>query len=71
MKNKIVAIQGDNFKKLNYNNDTTVFLALEAQKQGSKIFFGVSQNLEDNLFSIKILSSYGVENSALFFFSSS
>ena len=39
MKNKIVAIQGDNLKKLNYNNDTTIFLALEAQNQGSKIFY--------------------------------
>ena len=39
MKNKILAIQGDNLKKLNYKNDTTIFLALEAQKKGSKIFY--------------------------------
>ena len=45
MKNKVVAIQGDNFKKLNYNNDTTVFLALEAQKQGSKIFYYEPKNI--------------------------
>ena len=41
MKNKIVAIQGDNLKKLNYNNDTTIFLALEAQNQGSKIWWKI------------------------------
>ena len=45
MKNKIVAIQGDNLKKLNYKNDTTIFLALEAQKQGSKIFYYEPKNL--------------------------
>ena len=45
MKNKIVAIQGDNLKKLNYTNDTTIFLALEAQKQGSKIFYYEPKNI--------------------------
>ena len=45
MKNKIVAIQGDNLKKLNYNNDTTIFLAYEAQKQGSKIFYYEPKNI--------------------------
>ena len=45
MKNKIVAIQGDNLKKINYKNDTTVFLALEAQNQGSKIFYYEPKNL--------------------------
>ncbi len=45
MKNKIVAIQGDNLKKLNYKNDTTIFLAHEAQKQGSKIFYYEPKNI--------------------------
>ena len=45
MKNKILAIQGDNLKKLNYKNDTTIFLAQEAQKQGSKIFYFEPQNI--------------------------
>ena len=45
MNNKIVAIQGDNLKKLNYINDTTIFLAFEAQKQGSKIFYYEPKNI--------------------------
>ena len=45
MKNKILAIQGDNLKKLNYKNDTTIFLALEAQKKGSKIFYYEPKNI--------------------------
>ena len=45
MKNKIVAIQGDNLKKLSYKNDTTIFLAIEAQKQGSKIFYYETKNI--------------------------
>ena len=45
MKNKIVAIQGDNLKKLNYKNDTTIFLAHEAQNQGSKIFYYEPKNI--------------------------
>ena len=45
MKNKIVAIQGDNLKKINYKNDTTIFLALEAQKLGSKIFYFEPKNI--------------------------
>ena len=45
MKNKIVAIQGDNLNKLNYKNDTTIFLAHEAQKQGSKIFYFEPKNI--------------------------
>ena len=45
MKNKIVAIQGDNLKKLNYNNDTTIFLAAEAQNRKFKIFYYEPQNI--------------------------
>ena len=45
MKNKILAIQGDNLKKLNYKNDTTIFLAIEAQRLGSKIFYYEPKNI--------------------------
>ena len=45
MKNKIVAIQGDNLKKLIYKNDSTIFLAHEAQKQGFKIFYFEPKNI--------------------------
>ena len=45
MKNKILAIQGDNLKTLNYENDTTIFLAYEAQKQGAKIFYYEPKNI--------------------------
>ena len=43
-KNKILAIQGDNLKKLNYKNDTTI-LAIEAQRLGSKIFYYEPKNI--------------------------
>jgi len=33
MTNKIVAIQGDNLKKINIKTDTTIFLAHEAQNK--------------------------------------
>ena len=33
---KIVAIQGDNLKKINIKTDTTIFLANEAQNKGYK-----------------------------------
>ncbi len=45
MKNKILAIQGDNLKLLKYENDTTIFLAYEAQKQGAKIFYYEPKNI--------------------------
>jgi len=32
--NKIVAIQGDDIKKINTKTDTTFLLALEAQRRG-------------------------------------
>ena len=37
MKNEIVAIQGNNLKQLNPKTDTSIFLALEAQKRKYKI----------------------------------
>ena len=37
--NKIIAIQGDDIKKINTKTDTTLLLALEAQKRGYKIYY--------------------------------
>ena len=50
MKNKIVAVQGNNLNQLNPKTDTTIFLALEAQKKKFKIFYYEPQNIfiEDN-----------------------
>ena len=39
MKNKIVAIQADSIYKIDKNTDTTLLLALEAQKRKYKIFW--------------------------------
>jgi len=39
MTNKIVAIQGNHPSKLNPKSDTTIFLAIEAQKRECKIFY--------------------------------
>ena len=38
MKNKIVAVQGNSLNQLNPKTDTTIFLALEAQKKNLKYF---------------------------------
>ena len=43
--NKIVVIQGDNIKKINPKTDTTLLLALEAQKRGYTIYYYETQNL--------------------------
>ncbi len=47
MKNykKIVAIQGDAIKKINSKTDTTLQLALEAQKRNYKIYYYETKNL--------------------------
>ena len=39
MTNNIVAIQGDNLKKINLKSDTSIFLAYEAQNKNYKIFY--------------------------------
>ena len=39
MKKKILAIQGSSLKKVNVKTDTTLFLALEAQKRGYQIYY--------------------------------
>ena len=43
--NKIVAIQGDDIKKINTKTDTTLLLALEAQKRDYKIYYYETKNL--------------------------
>ena len=39
MQKKILAIQGSSLKKVNIETDTTLFLALEAQKRGYQIYY--------------------------------
>ncbi len=43
--NKIIAIQGDPIHKINVKTDTTLLLALEAQKRGYKIYYYETKNL--------------------------
>jgi glutathione synthase len=43
--NKIVAIQGDNIQTINSKTDTTLLLALEAQKRGYKIYYYETKHL--------------------------
>ena len=45
MKSKTIAIQGDSLNKLNPKTDTTIFLAVEAQKKSYKIFYYEPINL--------------------------
>ncbi len=45
MINKIVAIQGDHFSKINPDTDTTIFLANEIQSKNYKIFYYEPENL--------------------------
>ena len=39
MTNNIVAVQGDDLKKINLKSDTSIFLAYEAQNKNYKIFY--------------------------------
>ena len=45
MKKKILAIQGSSLKKVNIETDTTIFLAMEAQKKGYQIYYFEPKNL--------------------------
>ena len=45
MPKKILAIQGSSLKRVNIETDTTLFLALEAQKRGYQIYYYEPQNL--------------------------
>ena len=42
---KIVAIQGDSIQKINTKTDTTLLLALEAQRRGYTIYYYETKNL--------------------------
>jgi len=44
-KNKIVAIQGDKLKTINKDTDTSLLLALEAQRRGYKIYYYETEKL--------------------------
>ncbi len=54
--NKIVAIQGDALQTINVKTDTTLLLALEAQKRGYKIYYYETKNLTFSNNSIYALS---------------
>ena len=54
--NKIIAIQGDDIKKINAKTDTTLLLALEAQKRGYKIYYYQTKNLTFSKKSVYALS---------------
>ena len=43
--NKIIAIQGDPIGKINRKTDTTLLLALEAQRRNYKIYYYETKNL--------------------------
>jgi len=45
MPKKILAIQGSSLKRINIETDTTLFLALEAQKKGYQIYYYEPHNL--------------------------
>ena len=44
-KNKIVAIQGDPINTLNQKTDTTLLLALEAQRRGYRMYYYETKSL--------------------------
>ena len=48
MKKKILAIQGSEINRINYNTDTSLFLALEAQKRKFDIYYYEPKNLSFN-----------------------
>ena len=43
--NKIIAIQGDPIQSINTKTDTTLLLALEAQRRNYKIYYYETKNL--------------------------
>ena len=45
MQKKILAIQGSSLKRINVETDTTLFLALEAQKRGYQVYYYEPHNL--------------------------
>jgi glutathione synthase len=53
---KIIAIQGDAIQTINSKTDTTLLLALEAQKRGYKIYYYETKNLTFNNNAVYALS---------------
>ena len=45
MRKKILVIQGSSLKKVNIKTDTTLFLALEAQKRNFQVYYYEPKNL--------------------------
>ena len=60
--NKIIAIQGDTLDLINIKTDTTLLLALEAQKRGYKIYYYETKNLTFSNSKLQALSKEIVFN---------
>jgi len=69
---KIIAIQGDPLNSLNRRTDTTLLLALEAQKRGYKIYYYETKNLTfsngTNISSIILSILFSVASNNIFSF---
>ena len=65
---KIIAIQGDAIQTINRETDTTILLALEAQKRGFKIYYYETKNLTFFKNSVHALSKEVVFNEKKKFF---
>ena len=69
MKKKILVIQGSNLKKVNVKTDTTLFLALEAQKRNFQIYYYEPKDLSflDGRVIAKCISLTFYENRNFFY----
>jgi glutathione synthase len=69
MQKKILAIQGSSLKKVKIETDTTLFLALEAQKRGYQIYYYEPHNLSfiDGRVTIKCFQLTFFENTKKFY----
>jgi len=70
MQKKILAIQGSSLKKINIETDTTLFLALEAQKRGYRIYYYEPHDLSflDGKVTAKCSQLTFFENTKKFFY---
>ncbi len=69
MKTKILAIQGDSLNNLNLKTDTTILLALEAQRRNYQIYYYRTKNLTyiENKVTAKCNEISFIENSKKFY----
>ena len=69
MKTKILAIQGDSLNNLNLKTDTTILLALEAQRRNYQIYYYRTKNLTyiENKVTAKCDEISFIENSKKFY----